>query len=186
MKRSFDLLLASMLILILFIPMLLVSIGIKLSSDGPILFVSDRVGQNNHLFKMLKFRTMKIGTPTVASHLLIDPQDAVTPLGRFLRESSMDELPQIWNIIQGHMSFVGPRPALFNQTELIALRTEKSIDSLLPGLTGWAQINGRDELTVIDKVSFDHEYLLKQSFNFDLKILWLTYLKVLRKESVSH
>ena len=186
MKRSFDLLLASMLILILFIPMLIVSIGIKLSSDGPILFVSDRVGQNNHLFKMLKFRTMKIGTPTVASHLLIDPQDAVTPLGRFLRESSMDELPQIWNIIQGHMSFVGPRPALFNQTELIALRTGKSIDSLLPGLTGWAQINGRDELTVFDKVSFDHEYLLKQSFNFDLKILWLTYLKVLRKESVSH
>ena len=186
MKRSFDLLLASMLILILFIPMLIVSIGIKLSSDGPILFVSDRVGQNNHLFKMLKFRTMKIGTPSVATHLLIDPQNALTPLGSLLRQSSMDELPQIWNIIQGDMSFVGPRPALYNQSDLIALRTERAIDSMLPGLTGWAQINGRDELNIFDKVSYDHEYMLKQSFNLDLKILWFTFLKVIGKDKISH
>ena len=186
MKRSFDLLLAFMLILILFIPMLILSIGIKLSSDGPILFISERVGQDNHLFKMLKFRSMKMGTPTVATDLLIDPHNALTPLGSFLRQSSMDELPQLWNIIQGDMSFVGPRPALFTQAELISLRREKSIDSLLPGLTGWAQINGRDELTTVDKVSFDHEYLLKQSFNFDLKILWLTSLKVIGKNSISH
>ena len=186
MKRSFDLLLACMLILILFIPMLIVSIGIKLSSDGPILFVSDRVGQNNHLFKMLKFRTMKIGTPSVATHLLIDPQNALTPLGSLLRQSSMDELPQIWNIIQGDMSFVGPRPALYNQSDLIALRTERAIDSMLPGLTGWAQINGRDELNIFDKVSYDHEYMLKQSFNLDLKILWFTFLKVIGKDKISH
>ena len=186
MKRSFDLLLACMLILILFIPMLVVSIGIKLSSDGPILFVSDRVGQNNHLFKMLKFRTMKIGTPSVATHLLIDPQNALTPLGSLLRQSSMDELPQIWNIIQGDMSFVGPRPALYNQSDLIALRTERAIDSMLPGLTGWAQINGRDELNIFDKVSYDHEYMLKQSFNLDLKILWFTFLKVIGKDKISH
>ena len=186
MKRSFDLLLACMLILILFIPMLIVTIGIKLSSDGPILFVSDRVGQNNHLFKMLKFRTMKIGTPSVATHLLIDPQNALTPLGSLLRQSSMDELPQIWNIIQGDMSFVGPRPALYNQSDLIALRTERAIDSMLPGLTGWAQINGRDELNIFDKVSYDHEYMLKQSFNLDLKILWFTFLKVIGKDKISH
>ena len=186
MKRSFDLLLACMLILILFIPMLIVTIGIKLSSDGPILFVSDRVGQNNHLFKMLKFRTMKIGTPSVATHLLIDPQNALTPLGSLLRQSSMDELPQIWNIIQGDMSFVGPRPALYNQSDLIALRTERAIDSMLPGLTGWAQINGRDELNIFDKVSYDHEYMLKQSFNLDLKILWFTFLKVIGRDKISH
>ena len=135
---------------------------------------------------MPKFRSMLIETPPIATHLLSNPKNYLSPIGGFLRRTSLDELPQLFLVLNGNMSFVGPRPALFNQTELIALRTEKSIDSLLPGLTGWAQINGRDELTIFDKVSFDHEYLLKQSFNFDLKILWLTYLKVLRKESVSH
>jgi O-antigen biosynthesis protein WbqP len=129
---------------------------------------------------------MKTGTPEVGTHLLEDPVNALTPIGSFLRHSSIDELPQIWNIFKGDMSFVGPRPALFNQADLISLRTEKSIDSMVPGLTGWAQVNGRDELTIYDKVALDHEYMLKQSFNFDLKILWLTYLIVIRKESISH
>tara|TARA_B110000238_G_C15991431_1_gene380416 strand:- start:92 stop:652 length:561 start_codon:yes stop_codon:yes gene_type:complete len=186
MKRSFDLFLACILMFILFIPMLIVALAVKLSSEGPVLFVSDRVGQDNHLFKMLKFRSMKLGTPTVGTHLLIEPEKFLTTLGSYLRQSSIDELPQLWNIIQGDMSFVGPRPALYNQSDLIALRTEKSIDSMLPGLTGWAQINGRDDLSIHDKVSFDQEYMLRQSFNFDLKILWLTYLKVIRKDSISH
>jgi len=186
MKRSFDLFLACILIFILFIPMLIVALAVKLNSEGPVLFVSDRVGQNNHLFKMLKFRSMKLGTPTVGTHLLIEPEKALTPLGSYLRQSSIDELPQLWNIIQGDMSFVGPRPALYNQSDLIALRKEKAIDSILPGLTGWAQINGRDELNISDKVSYDHEYMLKQSFNLDLKILWFTFLKVIGKDQISH
>jgi O-antigen biosynthesis protein WbqP len=135
---------------------------------------------------MLKFRSMKMGTPTVGTHLLSAPHKALTPLGSFLRQSSIDELPQLWNIIQGDMSFVGPRPALFNQVDLIRLRTEKSIETIVPGLTGWAQVNGRDELTIHEKVSFDEEYMHKQSFNFDLKILWLTYLKVIGKKNISH
>jgi O-antigen biosynthesis protein WbqP len=144
------------------------------------------VGKGNRHFKMFKFRSMKLGTPIVGTHLLEDPKKALTPIGRYLRQWSIDELPQIWNILQGDMSFVGPRPALYNQADLIALRTEKSIDSMVPGLTGWAQINGRDELSIYDKVSYDQEYMLRQSFNFDLKILWLTYLKVIHKESISH
>tara|TARA_B110000238_G_scaffold71003_1_gene77887 strand:+ start:1575 stop:2135 length:561 start_codon:yes stop_codon:yes gene_type:complete len=186
MKRMFDCVLASTLAIVLLVPMILFGIAIKFNSKGPIFFVSDRVGQGNHLFKMIKFRSMKIGTPIVSTDLLDEPKRFLTSIGSFLRRTSVDELPQIWNILCGDMSFVGPRPALFNQVDLIKLRTEKSIDSMLPGLTGWAQVNGRDELTIDDKVSLDHEYMLKQSFNFDLKILWLTYLKVIRKESISH
>ena len=186
MKRMFDCVLASTLAIVLLVPMILFGIAIKFNSKGPIFFVSDRVGQGNHLFKMIKFRSMKIGTPIVSTDLLDEPKRFLTSIGSFLRRTSVDELPQIWNILCGDMSFVGPRPALFNQVDLIKLRTEKSIDSMLPGLTGWAQVNGRDELTIDDKVSLDHEYMLKQSFNFDLKILWLTYLKVMRKENISH
>ena len=186
MKRMFDCVLATTLAIVLLVPMILFGIAIKFNSKGPIFFVSDRVGQGNHLFKMIKFRSMKIGTPIVSTDLLDEPKRFLTSIGSFLRRTSVDELPQIWNILCGDMSFVGPRPALFNQVDLIKLRTEKSIDSMLPGLTGWAQVNGRDELTIDDKVSLDHEYMLKQSFNFDLKILWLTYLKVMRKENISH
>ena len=186
MKRVFDCILASMLAVILLIPMVLLAIVIKLNSKGPIFFVSDRVGQDNHIFKMIKFRSMKIGTPIVGTDQLEQPKEFLTSIGSFLRRSSADELPQLWNIITGDMSFVGPRPALFNQLDLIKLRTNKSIHRIVPGLTGWAQVNGRDELTDNDKVALDHEYMLKQSFNFDLKILWLTYLIVIRKESISH
>ena len=186
MKRIFDFILAFTLAVILLIPILIMSLVIKLNSKGPIFFVSERVGQDNHLFKMIKFRSMKIDTPIVSTDLLIDPRKFLTSIGSFLRRSSVDELPQIWNILNGDMSFVGPRPALFNQVELIALRTEKSIHNMVPGLTGWAQVNGRDELSISDKVNLDHDYMLRQSFNFDLKILWLTYLKVIRKENISH
>lgn len=186
MKRTFDLLLAIILIVILSVPFFIVAIVIRLSSDGPVFFSSNRVGKANRLFKMLKFRSMKLGTPIVGTHLLEDPKKALTPIGRHLRQWSIDEIPQIWNILQGDMSFVGPRPALFNQADLIALRTEKSIDRMVPGITGWAQVNGRDELSIYDKVSFDQEYMLNQSFIFDLKILWLTYLKVIGKDNISH
>ena len=186
MKRVFDCILASTLAIILLTPMILLAIAIKLNSKGPVFFVSERVGQDNHLFQMIKFRSMKMDTPIVSTDLLDEPKRFLTSIGSFLRRSSVDELPQLWNILSGDMSFVGPRPALFNQIDLINMRTEKSIHKMVPGLTGWAQINGRDELTVDDKVGFDHEYMLKQSFNFDLKILWLTYLKVIRKESISH
>ena len=164
MKRTFDLLLAIILIIILIVPMFIVVIVIKLSSNGPVFFSSNRVGKGNRHFKMFKFRSMKLGTPIVGTHLLEDPKKALTPIGRYLRQWSIDELPQIWNILQGDMSFVGPRPALYNQADLIALRTEKSIDSMVPGLTGWAQINGRDELSIYDKVSYDQEYMLRLPF----------------------
>jgi len=186
MKRIFDLLLAFITAFILFIPMIIVAVAVKLTSQGPILYWSDRVGRHNHLFKMPKFRSMKIDTPAVATHLLDDPKSVLTPIGDFLRKSSLDELPQLWNILKGDMSFVGPRPALYNQADLIKLRTEQYIDSLLPGLTGWAQVNGRDELPIPDKVVLDKEYMQKQSFSFDLKILWLTFLKVLRRDGISH
>jgi len=186
MKRVFDCILASTLAIILLTPMILLAIAIKLNSKGPVFFVSERVGQDNHLFQMIKFRSMKMDTPIVSTDLLDEPKRFLKSIGSFLRRSSVDELPQIWNILIGEMSFVGPRPALFNQVELITLRTEKSIQKMVPGLTGWAQVNGRDELTLRDKVRLDHEYMLKQSFYFDLKILWLTYLKVIRKESISH
>ena len=186
MKRIFDILLALLLLVILLIPILVITGLVRLTSKGPALYWSDRVGKHNHLFRMPKFRSMKTDTPAVATHLLEDPKSTLTPIGDFLRKSSLDELPQLWNILKGDMSFVGPRPALFNQADLIQLRTEQHIDSLAPGLTGWAQINGRDELPVIQKVELDKYYLRHQSFKFDIKILWLTFIKVIRKEGVSH
>ena len=186
MKRLFDLILALFVLLALFIPMVFVAIAVKLTSKGPVLYWSDRVGQHNHIFKMPKFRSMKVDTPAVATHLLDDPKSVLTPIGDFLRKSSLDELPQIWNILKGDMSFVGPRPALFNQDDLIELRTQQDIHRLLPGLTGWAQINGRDELPIPDKVALDVAYKKKQSFCFDLKILYLTFAKVLLKDGITH
>jgi len=186
MKRLFDLLLASFVTLIFIFPALILFIMVRLTSRGAALYWSDRVGKNNVIFKMPKFRSMKIDTPAVATHLLIDPNSVLTPIGNFLRKSSLDELPQLWSIIKGDMSFVGPRPALYNQDDLIALRAERGANTLLPGLTGWAQVNGRDELPISDKVNMDVEYISKQSFMFDIYILWLTLVKVLRRDGVSH
>ena len=170
----------------LIMPIILVALWVKLTSKGPALYWSDRVGVNNTIFRMPKFRSMKVDTPAVATHLLQDPKSALTPIGDFLRKSSLDELPQLWCILKGDMSFVGPRPALFNQDDLIALRTERGVHKLIPGLTGWAQVNGRDELPIPQKVAVDVEYLNKRSFLFDLKILWMTFLKVLQRAGVSH
>lgn len=185
-KRAIDIILSLLASLILAIPMLLVAISVALSSKGPVIYWSDRVGKNNVLFKMAKFRSMKIETPALATDLLKTPDQFMTPIGRFLRKSSLDELPQLWNIFKGDMSFVGPRPALFNQESLIEMRTEVGVDSLRPGLTGWAQVNGRDEISTIDKVKFDLEYLKCASVLFDIKILGLTFLKVLRVDGVKH
>jgi O-antigen biosynthesis protein WbqP len=168
------------------LPIVLVAVAVRLSSKGPILYWSDRVGRNNRIFKMPKFRSMRVGTPAVATHLLGNPNAHLTPIGSFLRKSSLDELPQLWSILVGDMSFVGPRPALFNQHDLIALRADHGVHALVPGLTGWAQINGRDELPIADKVVLDVEYLTRQSLRFDIWILWLTLWKVLRREGVSH
>ena len=186
MKRLFDLLLAIVASMLLFIPIVVIAVLVRMTSRGPALYWSDRVGSNNTIFKMPKFRSMKIDTPAVATHLLQDPKSVLTPIGDFLRKSSLDELPQLWSILKGDMSFVGPRPALFNQDDLISLRTKKNVHLLIPGLTGWAQINGRDELPIPDKVDLDAEYLQRQSTLFDFKILWLTFLKVIKKEDVSH
>jgi len=186
MKRIFDLLLGVAILVLLVAPMLLIAITVRLTSKGSALYWSDRVGQNNTIFKMPKFRSMLIGIPVVATHLLRDPKSVLTPVGDFLRKSSLDELPQLWCIFKGEMSFVGPRPALFNQDDLIALRTEKGVDKLVPGLTGWAQVNGRDELPIPQKVELDVEYLNRHSFWFDLYIIWLTFIKVIRKDGVSH
>jgi O-antigen biosynthesis protein WbqP len=186
MKRLFDLILALIAASILIIPIIAAAVLIKLTSKGPALYWSDRVGKNNQLFKMPKFRSMKVDTPVVATHLLDDPQSALTPVGNFLRKSSFDELPQLWSIIRGEMSFVGPRPALFNQEDLIAFRTEQDVHLLVPGLTGWAQVNGRDELPIPQKVALDVEYLQCQSLWFDIKIIWLTFVNVLKKDGVSH
>ncbi len=186
LKRLFDLSLALCVAVLLALPMLVIAMLVRLTSCGPALYWSDRVGKGNALFRMPKFRSMRIGTPAVATHLLHDPQTFLTPLGSFLRKTSLDELPQLWSILKGDMSFVGPRPALFNQHDLIALRTERIVHNLVPGLTGWAQINGRDELPISEKVTLDVEYLHQLSFWFDLKILWLTVVKVLRREGVSH
>jgi len=186
MKRLVDLILVLVTVLLLFLPAIIVIVMVKLTSKGPIFYWSDRVGKGNVIFKMPKFRSMNIDTPDVATHLLIDPKSVLTPVGDFLRKSSLDELPQLWSIIKGDMSFVGPRPALFNQDDLIALRTEKGVHDLLPGLTGWAQINGRDELPIPQKVDLDVEYLHHQSLRLDIKILWLTFIKVLKKDGVSH
>ena len=170
----------------LLLPVVITAILVKLTSRGPALYWSDRVGQNNSIFRMPKFRSMKIDTPAVATHLLEDPKSVLTPVGDFLRKSSLDELPQLWSILKGDMSFVGPRPALFNQDDLVALRTDKGVHQLIPGLTGWAQINGRDELPIPDKVLLDEVYLQQQSFWFDIKILWLTFLKVLKQDGITH
>jgi len=186
MKRLFDLILSFCLALVLLVPILVIAGLIRLTSKGPALYWSDRVGIDNSIFKMPKFRTMRIDTPAVATHLLANPDAYLTPIGPFLRKTSLDELPQLWSVLKGDMSFVGPRPALFNQDDLIQLRTEKNIHRLTPGITGWAQINGRDELPIPVKVSFDEEYLKKRSFFFDMKILWMTFLKVMKREGVSH
>lgn len=185
-KRLFDIALALLAGGALLLPMLAVALLVRLSSPGPVLYWSDRVGRGNRLFRMPKFRSMRIDTPAVATHLLADPAACLTPVGSFLRRSSLDELPQLWSILAGDMSFVGPRPALFNQDDLIALRTAAGVDRLLPGLTGWAQVNGRDELPIPRKVEFDIEYLRRRSFGFDLRILWLTALKVLARDGVAH
>ena len=186
MKRVFDLLLAVLAALVLAVPVLLVALAVRLTSAGPALYWSERVGRHNQLFKMPKFRSMRVGTPAVATHLLADPQSHLTPIGSFLRKSSLDELPQLWSILVGDMSFVGPRPALFNQHDLIELRTQLGVHELVPGLTGWAQINGRDELPIPDKVKLDAAYLQRQSLWFDIRILWLTFVKVIRRDGVTH
>lgn len=186
LKRIFDLILALFLGILLILPILLLTLLVRLTSSGPALYWSDRVGRGNRIFKMPKFRSMRVNTPAVATHLLNDPGAYLTPIGSFLRKTSLDELPQLWSILKGEMSFVGPRPALFNQEDLIALRTEQGVHLLPPGLTGWAQVNGRDELPVPDKVKLDTEYLHRRGLFFDLWILWLTLVKVLRREGVSH
>lgn len=185
-KRLFDLVLALIASVLLALPLLVVALVVRITSRGPVIYWSDRVGRHNCNFKMPKFRSMRIDTPAVATHLLDMPDQWLTPAGSFLRKSSLDELPQLWSILKGDMSFVGPRPALFNQNDLIALRTQQGVHELVPGLTGWAQINGRDELPIPQKVQLDVEYLHRQSILFDIKILWMTVLKVLAKDGVSH
>lgn len=186
MKRAFDMVLVLFALLFLGFPLLLVAFAVRLTSSGPALYWSDRVGRHNRLFKMPKFRSMQIGTPVVATHLLQNPEAHLTPVGSFLRKSSLDELPQLWSIFKGDMSFVGPRPALFNQYDLVAARTAAGVHELLPGLTGWAQVNGRDELPILQKVELDIEYLKRRSLAFDVYILWLTAMKVIRREGVLH
>lgn len=186
MKRLFDLTVSLSAVLILMIPITLVAIIVKLTSPGPVLYWSNRVGKNKVIFKMPKFRTMQVGTTEVATHLLANQSSFLTTIGGFLRKSSLDELPQLWNIIKGDMSLVGPRPALFNQDDLISLRTESGVHNLLPGLTCWAQINGRYELPIPEKVKLDLEYMQKQSLLFDFVILWRTFIKVIARDGISH
>ena len=186
MKRTFDLLLSLVLLVFLVVPMILISIAIRFSSNGPASYWSYRVGKNNKIFKMPKFRSMLLNTPSVATHLLNNPDTYLTPIGGFLRRSSLDEIPQLFSVIKGDMSLVGPRPALFNQKDLIDLRLQKGINNLLPGVTGWAQVNGRDDLSIPDKVALDVEYLNRKSFWFDIKILWMTLLIIVKRDGVSH
>jgi O-antigen biosynthesis protein WbqP len=186
MKRLFDSLLAVIIIILLVVPIILTVIAVRITSKGGVLYWSDRIGINNEIFNMPKFRSMRIDAPAVATHLLDNPDAYLSSIGGFLRRSSLDELPQLFSVLKGDMSFVGPRPALYNQGDLIALRTEKGVDKLLPGITGWAQVNGRDELSIPDKVVLDVEYLNRQSFWFDMKILWMTFLKVINRDGVSH
>ena len=186
MKRLFDVLVVVSVGVLLLVPFGVVALLVRLTSPGPVLYWSDRVGRHNKLFKMPKFRSMRVGTPAVATHLLENPDVFLTPIGPFLRKSSLDELPQLWSILVGDMSLVGPRPALFNQVDLIEQRTAHGVHELVPGLTGWAQINGRDELPIPEKVKLDVEYLRRQSFWFDIRILWLTFVKVIRRDGVSH
>ena len=186
MKIIFDSLLVIIVIILLIVPIILTAIAVRITSKGSVLYWSDRIGRNNKIFKMPKFRSMLADTPAVATHLLDNPDVYLSPIGGFLRSTSLDELPQLFSVLKGDMSFVGPRPALFNQNDLITLRTEKGVDKLLPGITGWAQVNGRDELSIPDKVILDLEYLNRQSFWFDMKILWMTFLKVIKRDGVSH
>ena len=186
MKRIYDYLLVIIVITLLVIPIILTAIAVRITSKGSVLYWSDRIGRNNEIFKMPKFRSMLTDTPAVATHLLDNPNSYLSPIGGFLRSTSLDELPQLFSVLKGDMSFVGPRPALFNQDDLIALRKEKGVDKLLPGITGWAQVNGRDELSIPDKVALDVEYLSRKSFWFDMKILWMTFLKVIKRDGVSH
>jgi O-antigen biosynthesis protein WbqP len=186
MKRAFDVVVALLAGTVLLIPLVGVALIVKLTSPGPALYWSQRVGQHNRIFRMPKFRSMRVDTPAVATHLLTEPDRYLSPVGSFLRKTSLDELPQLWSILKGDMSFVGPRPALFNQEDLIALRTAQGVDRLVPGLTGWAQVNGRDELPIPDKVRLDAEYLHRSSFWFDMKIIAMTVLNVMRREGVSH
>lgn len=186
MKRLFDILLSLLLLAAAALPMLAIALLVKLTSKGPVLYWSDRVGRDNKIFRMPKFRSMQVNTPAVATHLLENPETVLTPIGDFLRKSSLDELPQLWSVLKGDMSFVGPRPALYNQDDLIALRTEKGVHRLPVGVTGWAQVNGRDELPIPQKVDLDAEYLQRRSFTFDCYILWLTFIKVIRRDGVSH
>ena len=186
MKRGFDFVLAVAMVILLAAPILIVALAVRFTSTGPALYWSDRIGQYNRIFKMPKFRSMRVDTPAVATHLLPNPSVFLTPIGGFLRKSSLDELPQLWSILRGNMSFVGPRPALYNQDDLMALRNQHGVDRLLPGLTGWAQINGRDELPIPQKVALDVEYLKRKSFWFDLKIMAMTGIKVLKRDNVTH
>jgi len=186
MKRIFDLCMAALFAMFLLLPLVFVGLLVRFTSKGPVLYWSDRVGRNNRLFKMPKFRSMQVGTPAVATHLLSNPNTYLTPVGGFLRKSSLDELPQLWSILRGDMSFVGPRPALFNQNDLVELRTRAGVHSLTPGLTGWAQINGRDELPIPQKVALDIEYMHRQSLAFDIKIIFFTAWKVLVRDNVTH
>lgn len=186
MKRFLDFLLGLLAAVVFFVPFLLLILLVKLTSPGPALYWSDRVGRNNRLFSMPKLRTMRVDTPVVATHLLTDPGQFLTPVGGFLRKSSLDEIPQLWCILRGDMSVVGPRPALFNQQNLIDMRTEKGVHVIRPGLTGWAQINGRDELPLSEKVKLDMDYLHLQSLSFDAKIIFLTFLKVVRRDGIVH
>jgi len=186
MKRLFDFLSALIIVVIIIVPSLIIALLIKITSRGSILFWSKRIGVNNEIFLMPKFRTMKEDTPNIATHLLKDPDQFLTPVGPFLRNTSLDELPQLYSVLLGDMSLVGPRPALFNQEDLINLRTKKGIHRLTPGITGWAQINGRDEITIPEKVSLEEEYLNKISWKMDVYILWLTFVKVLKKDSITH
>ncbi len=186
MKRLFDFLLALIAGILFVLPFLVTALAIRCTSPGPVLYWSNRVGKDNRIFKMPKFRSMRVNTPAVATHLLSDPESCLTPIGSILRRSSLDELPQIWSILVGKMSFVGPRPALYNQYDLIELRTERQIHTLVPGLTGWAQVNGRDDLPMINKVNLDLEYMQRKSFFFDIYILYLTLIKVLERDGIQH
>ncbi|PWE57503.1 UDP-phosphate galactose phosphotransferase [Metarhizobium album] len=186
MKRLFDFTVALAAAVVLLLPIIVVALVVRFTSPGPVLYWSERVGRNNRIFRMPKFRSMRIDTPQVATHLLADPATYLTPVGSLLRRSSLDELPQLWSILAGDMSFVGPRPALFNQHDLIALRTERGVHVLTPGLTGWAQINGRDELSIPEKVRLDEDYLRRRSFMFDLQILFMTFFRVAGRYGVAH
>ena len=186
MKRIFDILLSAGILIVLAIPMLLIAVLVRLTSKGPAIYWSKRIGMNGVIFEMPKFRSMQMDTPTVATHLMKKPDDFLSPIGAFLRRSSLDEVPQLFSILKGNMSFIGPRPALFNQQDLILLRKKNGIDGVKPGITGWAQVNGRDELSIADKVGFDVEYANNQSLLFDLKILWMTFVKVIKRTGVAH